>query len=260
MLIRIVTQSVVFGYFLFVLGCSTTEVVNEHRNYTNTEKARMVVEIANGALAEGDPVGALQHLVRAEAFDNEIPELYHSKALAFFMRQDLDNALRAARRAVELKPNYSDANNTLGKLLMDAGQYPEAELKLQLAANDVLYRDAYKAQTNLGILHYKNGRNEVAQKYFDRAIAGSPNTACVAYYFRGNIELKNSELKKAIESYTLATQKTCAQFVDAQFALGLAYSKSGQIPLAKQTFLEIQKRYPKHALAEKALEQLRFLP
>ncbi len=243
-------------------GCATTVVENAQptKVYSNTEKARMIVEIANGALAEADPTGALQHLARAESMDENLPELHHSKALAYYGKKDLNNAIKSAKRAVEIKPNYSDANNTLGKLLMDAGQNSQAEIHLQVAANDALNREAYKALTNLGIIHYRQSHVELAQKYFDRAITESPNLACVAYYYRGNIEQDRRNFVAAIDAYSSATKKTCAQFVDAQFALGMAYTRNGQMTEAKSMFLDISKRYPKTAIGEKAMEQLRYLP
>ena len=66
---------------VFVIGCGTG-MNSEKRNYSNSEKARMLVEIANGALSEGDSTGALQSLARAEELDDSVPELYHSRALA----------------------------------------------------------------------------------------------------------------------------------------------------------------------------------
>lgn len=247
------------GVTLGVIGCATSETAPP-KSYTNTEKARMIIEIANGALAEGDATGALQNLARAEQLDEQLPELHHSRALAFYVKNDLKSAIQAAKRSVELKPNYADANNTLGKLLMDAGRDDEAEKPLQIAANDALYREAFKALTNLGILSYRQNKLEAAQKYVDRAISEAPAAACVAYYYRGHIDLKKNNLKEAVESYSKATKKSCAQFGEAYLALGLAYQQDRQYPLARRTFLDIQKRYPNTKLAERAIEQLRFLP
>lgn len=242
---------------VWVLGCSS---VSTQKEYSKTERARMLIEVANGALVEGDPTGALQTLIRAKEEDPNLPELYHSMAIAYFLKHDLNTALLYANRAVELKPNYSDANNTLGKLLIDASQYERASSPLLKAARDPLYREAYKAWTNLGILKYRVGELHSARTYLERAILEAPEQACIAYYYRGQIEQGNQKLKEAIEDYSRATKRFCSNSSDAHYALGLAYEKNREYSLARKTFIEIHKRYPNTKVAEQALDQLKYLP
>jgi Tfp pilus assembly protein PilF len=246
--------------FLVVVwtGCATQ--APHHKELSKTERARMLVEVGNGALVEGDPTGALQNLARAEQEDASLPELHHSKALAYYAKRDLSAAISSAQKAVELKSNYSDANNTLGKLLLDAGRYEEALKPLQVAAGDALYREAYKAWTNLGIIKYRRGEYSGSENLMSRAIQEAPSQACVAYYYRGHLKLMEKHLDEAIQDYNRATQKLCASFGEAHIALGLAYQKNRQYELARKTFLEIQKRYPNTKLAERALDQLKFIP
>jgi Tfp pilus assembly protein PilF len=220
----------------------------------------MMVDIANGALLEGDPTGALQNLRQAESYDPNLAQIYHSRAIAFFRKNDLISAVQSARRAVEILPAFSDANNTLGRLLMDLGKYDEAIKPLQLAANDSFYRDAYKAWTNLGILKYNQGEYLVAEAFLTRAIVDSPQSACVAHYYRGQIEVQDTRVKEAIGDFHEATKRFCAHFADAHLALGMAFQKNRQYEDARKTFLEIQKLYPNTKNAERALSQLKYLP
>src|SRR4051794_26777065 len=103
----------VIGVSLALASCASGPKKVE---LTDTERARNLVNLANGAIMENDPTGALQTLLEAEALDPKLPELHHSKALAFHLKHDDAKAIAEARRAVELKPNYAEANNTLGKL------------------------------------------------------------------------------------------------------------------------------------------------
>jgi len=238
-------------------SCATTPTV---KPLSHEERARFLVEIAGGSLDEGDPTGALQSLAQAEVENPTMPEIFHTRALAFNAKHDLPLAIQAAKRAVELKPDYSDANNTLGKLLMDDGQTSAAIKYLTLAASDILYRDAYKAQTNLGILNYRQGRFNKSLEYLNRAILSSPVLACVAYYYRGNLDLRDSNFKDAVRDYAKATQQVCANFQLAHLALGIALEESRQFDRARKTFLEIQKRFPNTRVADQAFEHLRKLP
>lgn len=233
---------------------------HEKKEPSRTERARMLVEVANGALSEGDPTGALENLLRAEREDAKLPELHHSKALAFFMKHDLPAATAEARKAVELKEDYTEANNTLGKLLMDQGKALEATPFLSRAANDPIYRESYKPLTNLGILEYRRGDTAGASRYFSRAIEAAPSLACIAYYYRGHIHMKDSRFREAVADYDNAGKKACAGFADAHLAMGLAYERNKQFDLARKKYLEIQNRYPNTKVAEQAVSHLRYLP
>jgi Tfp pilus assembly protein PilF len=220
----------------------------------------MLVDIANGALNEGDSTGALENLLAAEKEDPKLAVLHHSKALAFYAKQDLATALIEARKAVELQPDYSDANNTLGKLLMDASKADEAIAPLTRAASDPLYRQNFKPLTNLGILFYRRGNYIRASEYLSRAITAAPNGACVAFYYRGHIRLSESKFREAVEDYDSAGKRVCAGFADAHLAMGIAYERGKQYEMARKKYLEIQQRYPNTKVAEQAISHLRFLP
>jgi type IV pilus assembly protein PilF len=239
-------------------ACATSS--DGKRDLTRTQRAEMLIEIANGALNEGDPTGALEHLMRAEREDPNLADLHHSKALAFFAKHDLPTAILEARKAVALKPGYSDANNTLGKLLMDQGKNAEAATFLSRAATDPLNRDAYKALTSLGIMSYRRGDYDKSEGYLSRAIEAAPTQACVAYYYRGHLQLRESHFDEAVRDYDQAGKRMCGGFADAQLAIGIAYERNQQFELARKKFLEVQNRYPKSKIADQAMTHLRTLP
>lgn len=220
----------------------------------------MLVELANGALVEGDMVGALRTLLEAEAQDDRLPELHHSKALAYLGKHDLSSALSSARKSVEIKPNYADANNTLGKILIDAGKYNEAVTYLSVAANDPLYADAYRAHTNLGILYYRQGQDDPSSTHFTKAVELAPTQACIAHYYQGHLNLKKGAMGGAIRSYDLATQRFCAGFGDAHLALGIAYERNKEYERARKKFLDIKQSFPNTKVAEQAMDRLKYLP
>lgn len=227
---------------------------------SRTERARLLLQIANGAFAEGDTISALQHLHAAEKEDPSIPEIHHTRALAYFVKGEQSLAVESARLAVRLKPDYSDANNTLGKLLMDSGKPQEAIPYLQKAARDTLYRDSYKPYSNLGILHYRRGEFAKAMTYLDKAISQGQGTACVAYYYRGHLHLRASRFGAAISDYDSATRNACGSFREAHFALGIAYEKSGDLVKARRKFVEVQQQFPSSRVAAQAMSRLQALP
>ena len=84
--------------------------------------------------------------------------------------------------------------------------------------------------------------------------------SCVAYYYRGHLNLRENRFKEASRDYEHATQKFCAGFADAHFALGVAYLRNKQYDLARKKFLEIKQRYPNTEMADQAMDRLRYIP
>jgi Tfp pilus assembly protein PilF len=239
-----------------VTGCATTS----SNKLSKTEQAFLLIQAADGAIAENDPSGALKFLADAEKLDDSIPELYLSRAIAYANKKMLSQAIQSVKRAVEIRPDYSEANNSLGRYLMDNNQLEEAEYYLIRAASDPLYPDTYKPLTNLGILHYRKGNLEQSERYLTRAIETQSPFACIASYYRGHIRMKKNDLKNAIKDYEASTKKFCGGFGEAHLALGIALERNKEFERARKKFLDVQQRYSGSHLAEQATKHLLSLP
>src|SRR4051794_2197792 len=110
----------------WVLTSCATPSQTTSPKLSTTERARLFVDMANSSLMDGDPTGALRLLMSAEAEDPNLPELHHTKSLAYSAKKDQVTAIMEARKAVQFKPDYAEANTTLGTLLVDAGRYEDA--------------------------------------------------------------------------------------------------------------------------------------
>jgi type IV pilus assembly protein PilF len=227
---------------------------------SNQERAELYINVAHGALLEGDPTTALHALRTAEELAPKMVEIYHTRAIAFESKKELELAIREADRAVELAPDSSAVLNTYGKLLIDAGRYREAIAPLTRAALDPYNRESFKAHTNLGILYYRRNEDSRSIEHFSKAIDGSPGQACHAHYYLGHVRLRQGKMSEAIRSYEKATQGLCARFVEAHYALGIAYERGRRFLDARKKFLSIRDIFPMSQYAEKSLERLRELP
>lgn len=223
------------------------------------ERAQLLIEAANGSLMENDPIGALQFLQRAEELDSKYAPIYHAKALAYSVRKDFPMALQEMKKSVDLDPENPFALNTYGKFLLDAGRLDEAEAPLLKAGNNPTFREAFKANSNLGILYYRKGDMERADQRFIRAINDDAANACIAYYYRGHIQVKKSQLLEAEKLYERATQKQCAAFADAHLALGMMYERQGKNDDARKKYLEMKQNFPEAKASDAAMERLKRL-
>ncbi len=238
-------------------ACSSGPKVQE---VSKEEKANIMVDAARAALSENDPTSALIHLNEAEKYDGKSREVAFVRALAFYKKSDLSNALTSARQAVALNPTNSAGNNLLGKILLDQGQLSDAEKYLQKAARDPLNPESYLAKTNLGILYYRSSKWVQSETQFNSAISDNAQMACVAYYYRGHLKLKKEKFQSAISDYDLASKNYCGNFPEAHLALGIAFTKSKRYDLARRKFLEIKEMFPESKIVERAMNELRELP
>jgi Tfp pilus assembly protein PilF len=209
---------------------------------------------------EGDATAALQYLSEAEKLGPKLPELHHVRSLAYSLRKDLTMALSEARLAHGGAPSDSAIATTLGKLLMEAGLKSEAERVLTPAANDPLYGDSYRARTNLAIIHLERGNRGAAREQLDRAINEAPGRACHAHYFRSQMLQDQGLVREALRDLEAATQKLCASFAEAHLAIGIALTRDRQYARARRKFLEVSQRFPGTDFADRAIDNLRYLP
>ncbi len=255
------TKFLVLAFCVVFIGCAQMMGTSGgHKPLSATERARLLVEVANGSLVEGDSTGALQSLAQAESYDPKLPELHHTRALAYYAKKDLKRAIEEAKKAVDLYPTYSEANNTLGKIYLDLGRYNEAEPPLIQASHDTLYRDAYKAYTNLGILYYRKENYKKSEESLNHAVTEFQKGACVAYYYLGHISLIENKYGDAEKNYSLATKKFCAGFAEAHLALGLIYEKNKEYEKARKKFIEIKRNFSDTKYADQAMDQLKYIP
>ena len=227
---------------------------------SDQERADLLIDVASADLNEGDPTSALINLLEAEKLEKKSGDIQYLLALTYYQKNELPLALQSARKAIDLKPNFSAAKNTLGKLLLDQGKLTEAEKYLTAAANDLTYREAYIAKTNLGILNFKILKFAVAETWLNKAIFDAGDGACIAYYYRGQINLEKNLLDKANADFNRASRNMCSKFSDAHLAIGKTFLRMKKYDLARAKLLEVQQIFPTSDAATQANEYLREIP
>jgi len=252
---------------LFAAACST----GGRPKASPEERAKLYLEAAAAAKAEDDLSGALQYLAESEQLNANVPELHHLRAIVLNAKREPKLAIASVRRAIDLRPQYSDAMNTLGRLLMESAQsgaegsqtrevLREAESWLTKASQDLMYRDAWKPKTNLGILYYRKGQDTQALQIFSKAAEDAPAQACVAHYYIGHLKLKTGSFLDAARSYDRATHKFCAGFADAHLAEGIALERAREYEKARKKFIEITRSFPNSPVSEQAVLRLKNIP
>ena len=212
---------------------------------------------------------------------------FYNLGTLYMKRRQQAPAKDAFERALQLKPDDPDANNSLGALLAQSGQITaaierfRAALKARPAFADALNnlgfalfqtgdaRQAYdlfekallvepdfpEALNNLGIFFGRQGDLDRAQTYFQQAVdkradySEAANNLALVLSARGDADKALGVLQKLLA-------------VDPAFEMGYVtmcriYLKTGHRQEAAQVLEELLRRNPRHPLAQQLQQQIR---
>jgi tetratricopeptide (TPR) repeat protein len=118
---------------------------------------------------------ALESLKKAIDINPENIDAYNYKAIILY---DLER-YEESKKCLEESLNHSEANTLgqiyLGKILLNLGDIVGAEEKLKIAIKKVENRDTRSlTQCLQGLICFKNGEYDEAERSFDRAISLDP--------------------------------------------------------------------------------------
>lgn len=163
-------------------------------------------------LRRGNAREALEHALKATKLDDDNAEAHHLVALLyldFCSRSTADcrlaEANRHGRRAVELKPDFREARNTLAVVLIHQKKGREAVNLLLPLTQDILYQTPENAWGNLGWAYLELGELDNAIDALRRSIAAQPQF-CVGNYRLGLAYEKKGEELLAKEAFTRALE------------------------------------------------------
>jgi Flp pilus assembly protein TadD/TolB-like protein len=161
---------------------------------------------------------ALYAAQRAQALNDQLPEVHFALGSVFTYTGQTDAALAELRRALELAPNSDEALSRLGFAYINAGRKNEAIAAYIKATqvNPYFWRNF----NQLGSAYFRLGQNEKALEAFKKVAALDPDRAA-GYANEGAVYLREGEWKEAIPTFQKAIK---LQPVAAYFAnLGFAY-------------------------------------
>jgi tetratricopeptide (TPR) repeat protein len=192
-------------------------------------------------------------------FNPDDPETLHLLAILRRQKNDLAEAVRLVRRAIELNPERANYYVTLGGLELHGRQLDAARADFETAVR--LNPNLAAAYAALGQIALLQGDGARAEDNFKRALKGGDERpeALTGY---GNLLLQRGETDAALRYLTRAAEITPADPA-AQAALGRAYLSKGMHAFAEAALgnaLRIKPNYQaaRMVLVEALLAQRRF--
>lgn len=125
-------------------------------------------------IQQGNIPGALKVLEAAVNFDTDWEDAYYYYARALQKSGKKEKAVQMYKKAIGIWPEYSEALNNLGNLLVDLKKYDEAIPYFQKAIES--YPDKYPlAYTNMGKAYALKGEIDKAVAQFTKALELQPS-------------------------------------------------------------------------------------
>ncbi|HTS79409.1 MAG TPA: social motility TPR repeat lipoprotein Tgl [Myxococcaceae bacterium] len=188
-----------------------------------TEKERQGADahydLGINAQNAGDVRSALKEFEQALDLDPDFAEAHNAIAVLLHLSFDKkDDAEKHYKRALEIRPAFSEAKVNLGNLYLDEGRLDEAIALYEQALNDMLYATPYIAETNLGWAYFKKGNTAQALEHLKAAVTTNPGF-CLGYKDLGMVHDARGDLTAACTEF--------AKFVDACPKAAEAYQLRG---------------------------------
>jgi len=204
-----------------------------------TEKERQGAEahydLGINAQAAGDVRGALKEFEESLKLDDDFAEAHNAIAVLLHLSFDKkDEAEKHYKRALEIRPTFSEAKVNLGNLYLDQGRLDEAIDLYQQALNDMLYATPYIAETNLGWAYFKKGNSAQAIEHLKAAVTTNPQF-CLGYKDLGLVHDSRGDLTSACDAFGKFVE-ACPKVAEGYQLRGSCQIRQGHAAEARASF------------------------
>lgn len=233
------------------ISCMTTK---KERN-----EADLHLRIGTSYLTKGNLPYALGELKTAEKLDPDNFMVQNNLGLVYFFNDHYEESLQHFSRAVQIKPDFTEAKNNHARALIEVTRYDQAIRELNEVLADLMYPQPAKAWVNMGLAYFRKGDFASAKEQFGKALTLERGN-CLAQTYFGRSLLETGQLKDAAQSLDNAVL-ICKpeKFDEPHYFSGLTYYKMGQTSSAIARMQEVVQLFPQGRYAKRAESMLKLM-
>jgi type IV pilus assembly protein PilF len=214
---------------LALMGCKHVPSEQERRS------AELHYEIGLQAQQAGNVQEAYKQMVAALEQDPNYPETHNAIAILLHLAFNRpEEAILHYKKALELRPGFSEAKTNLANVYLSQARYDEAIKLYEESLNDMLYPTPFIAQGNLGWALYKKGETERGLQSIKAAVTTNP-AFCLGYKNLGIIYDETGNVSEACRHFG-RYREACPDVADAYLREGACQVKLGKMEEARQSF------------------------
>jgi len=236
-------------------GSKNPSDASPERNQALAEATRNVGE---AYLSGGNLIAALRELKKAEALDANDHITQFDLGLTYYYRDRYDQAIGHLQRAIQLKPDYAPAINTLGNTYSAMGQWDKAIETYEKIIEDAFYGTPHFALSNMGVAYYQKKDYARAEHYFLEALRLNPDFIN-ALAGLGTMYIDQGRYDEAVVKLARAVRKD-PKVGKLHFELGRAYRGQGDTVQARAEFAKAAELAPDTPIAADAQKELKKTP
>jgi type IV pilus assembly protein PilF len=245
--------------FALVLGVGLTGCATAEQELDTQNKFDAHRKIGMGFMIAHNYPAAIGELIIAEKLKPDAPEIHNDLALVYFFRDHPVDAERELRKALRLRPTFTDARNNLGRLYIELAQYPDAIRELTQCEHDLTYAAPEKVQYNLALVKYKTGEYAESKEHAQRALSRAPKM-CESLLLVGESDFQMSRYVNAQTELVRAKAQCDASLTpEIDYYLGLSYFQGGDPLKAKNILEELVRGNHGSAYSKRAQSALRII-
>ena len=209
-------------------------------------------------MAQGNHTAALAKLLEAKEMMPQDPFIHNSLGLAYMGKKRDDLAELAFQKALQLKPDYTEALNNLGAARLRQDKLDSAIQAFLKVLDDLLYPTPHFPLSNLGWAYVGKKDFKQAETYFLKAMDSLP-WYIPATHGQAKVFLKTNRPDDAIAFLKTALYKhPDAAILHADLAE--AHEARKEFPLARRAWQQVLRLSPANsplaAAAEKKLREI----
>jgi tetratricopeptide (TPR) repeat protein len=173
-------------------------------------------------------------------------------------QRNLDEAVVAARKAIELNPYYADARNDLGTYLLRSGKREEGKKEFLAAFGDATNPSPEFSAGNLGQAFFEEKNYSQAASWFQTSI-GKNKKHALGYLGLSDCLLAMGKVDEAIVQLE-AGARALPEDWDIALSLGDGYYRAGRFAEARTRLELVAAKDPSGPAGRRALELLKKFP
>lgn len=255
--VRMVDKFIGQYIFLFLLiafsavtGCVNYEAANRHLNY------------GMAYLETSQYTPALKELLEADRNNSRDHRIKYYLGICYFGKGLTKEATVEFKKAVSLKPDYSEAHNYLGLIYTESGRLDDAVAEFQAALSNLLYETPSFAMSNLGWAYYKKGDYRNALSQYEEILKRDPNSPILPIVERniGIIMIAQGQYEQAL-AHLRKSLELAPDYVPEQihYLIGKALAEQGKGGEAESEFKKAVQIAPNSKFAADAASELEKL-
>lgn len=174
-------------------------------NDTARKQASYHYQMGVSFLGENDATRALIEFNEAEKLNPDDPLILNSLGLAYYYKKRFDLAEQKYLRAIELKPDYSEARNNRGVNYLEMQRWDAAIAQFTVVLADLFFVGHEDVRINLGLAYLGKGDLQQALATFRQSVSANPRNINArvglgrTYFAMDRNDLAIEELQKAAE-------------------------------------------------------------